>query len=143
VKVVVENSKVRERGLKVLRQESDFLSAVKAVVENSKVKERGLKVLRQESNFLAAVKAVVENSKLRGQHLGLGRKHFLDLSLKRKILRKIFRVSRNFVSFSRNVFAKTLSDEKWYKISLENNIFYCLSTSKGASVEKSLWGGGN
>jgi hypothetical protein len=37
----------------------------------------------------------------------LGRKHFFDLSRKRKLLRKVPQFSRNFVNFSRKFFTKT------------------------------------
>jgi hypothetical protein len=43
-----------------------------------------------------------------GHNVGLGRKHFFDLSRKRKLLRKVSRFSR-----------KPQSDEKWYKKSVE------------------------
>jgi hypothetical protein len=37
---------------------------------------------------------------------------------------------------------KPPSDEKWHKISKDNDVFYGLSTSKGAYVVKSLKGEG-
>jgi hypothetical protein len=60
--------------------------------------------------------------------VGLGWKHFFDLSRKQNLLRKVPQFSRNFVNFSRKFFMKTFrqkfsrkpqSDEKWYKISVE------------------------
>jgi hypothetical protein len=48
-----------------------------------------------------------DNSCRRDCRVGLGRKHFFDLSRKRKLLRKVPQFSRNFVNFSQKVFAKS------------------------------------
>jgi hypothetical protein len=69
--------------------------------------------------------------------LGLGQKHFFDLSRKQKLVRKVSR----FCAKCRVFFAKTFckmfsrksqSDEKGHKISVENNI------TKG-EFRKKLW----
>jgi hypothetical protein len=40
----------------------------------------------------------------------LGRKHFFDLSWKRKLLPKVSQFLRNFVNFSRKFFAKSFPE---------------------------------
>jgi hypothetical protein len=47
--------------------------------------------------------------------VGLGRKHFFDLSRTQKLLRKVSQFLQNFVNFSQ----KPQYDKKWYKISVE------------------------